>query len=421
MNEGKVFQTKLMDLRSAANLPQQALADALKVSRTTISKWETGSQEPSLGDLKSIADYFKVPVAYLFGEEDSIEQKIIVIDTSIFINRPTILEKVKSIFDSVVIPTTVISELNFQKDNGQPNVRQKAWLAMMSINKHATPPTNITVDGSLYPGKNNDEKIVASAIRNAKASSNNKVFMFSNDILFKFLVQNYPNIEALTPNEFDVRFPEQSDFDAFLTQEFMSAVQARNAKGVQTMVDCNLEKIDVNKVDVGTGYTPLITAIRNRDYRMMETLLQIPSLNVNACDNTKYNFTPLLHTCQTKDMKAFEMLVAAGADMNAFGKGVNFGNTPLMVCAWGYFNDGLKYLTQFDISYNQQDNNGFTALHKACIKTNIKAVEILIDKIDSRIIDHKGKRAYDYLNASDANAKIIMQMFTDRDLVKRNG
>lgn len=64
------FKDKLKKLRIEASLSQEALADAVHVSRSAIAKYENGGGKPSEETLKLIADYFKVDISYLKDDED---------------------------------------------------------------------------------------------------------------------------------------------------------------------------------------------------------------------------------------------------------------------------------------------------------------------------------------------------------------
>ena len=54
------FNEKLQELRKNKGLTQEELAEALYVSRTAISKWESGRGYPSIDSLKEIAKYFLI-------------------------------------------------------------------------------------------------------------------------------------------------------------------------------------------------------------------------------------------------------------------------------------------------------------------------------------------------------------------------
>lgn len=64
------FHEKLQKLRKSENLTQEELADKLYVSRTAISKWESGRGYPSIDSLKAIAQYFHVTIDELIGSEE---------------------------------------------------------------------------------------------------------------------------------------------------------------------------------------------------------------------------------------------------------------------------------------------------------------------------------------------------------------
>ncbi len=61
------FNEKLQELRKQKGLTQEELAEKLYVSRTAISKWESGRGYPSIDSLKSIAKFFSVTVDELLS------------------------------------------------------------------------------------------------------------------------------------------------------------------------------------------------------------------------------------------------------------------------------------------------------------------------------------------------------------------
>ena len=63
------FHEKLQELRKARGLTQAELAEALFVSRTAISKWESGRGYPSIDSLKQIANYFSISIDELLSGE----------------------------------------------------------------------------------------------------------------------------------------------------------------------------------------------------------------------------------------------------------------------------------------------------------------------------------------------------------------
>ena len=63
------FYEKLQELRKNKGLTQEELAEALYVSRTAVSKWESGRGYPSIDSLKEISEYFSVTIDELLSGE----------------------------------------------------------------------------------------------------------------------------------------------------------------------------------------------------------------------------------------------------------------------------------------------------------------------------------------------------------------
>ena len=64
------FNEKLQELRKGKGLTQEELAEKLFVSRTAISKWESGRGYPSIDSLKEISRYFSVTIDELICPEE---------------------------------------------------------------------------------------------------------------------------------------------------------------------------------------------------------------------------------------------------------------------------------------------------------------------------------------------------------------
>lgn len=61
------FHEKLQELRKSRGLTQEELAESLYVSRTAVSKWESGRGYPSIDSLKEISNYFSVSIDELLS------------------------------------------------------------------------------------------------------------------------------------------------------------------------------------------------------------------------------------------------------------------------------------------------------------------------------------------------------------------
>lgn len=64
------FNEKLQELRKQKGLTQEELAASLYVSRTAISKWESGRGYPSIDSLKALAAFFSVTIDELLSGDE---------------------------------------------------------------------------------------------------------------------------------------------------------------------------------------------------------------------------------------------------------------------------------------------------------------------------------------------------------------
>lgn len=61
---------RLKELRQEKKLSQKEIADLLEVSEKTISRWEKGENSIKSDKAQQLADYFKVGVGYLLGDDE---------------------------------------------------------------------------------------------------------------------------------------------------------------------------------------------------------------------------------------------------------------------------------------------------------------------------------------------------------------
>ena len=67
------FNEKLQNLRKQKGLTQEELGEKLYVSRTAISKWESGRGYPNIDSLKAIAKLFSVSIDDLLSGEELLQ------------------------------------------------------------------------------------------------------------------------------------------------------------------------------------------------------------------------------------------------------------------------------------------------------------------------------------------------------------
>ena len=64
------FNEKLQELRKHKGLTQEELAELLFVSRTAVSKWESGRGYPNIDSIKAIARFFEVTIDELLSGDE---------------------------------------------------------------------------------------------------------------------------------------------------------------------------------------------------------------------------------------------------------------------------------------------------------------------------------------------------------------
>ncbi|MFA5449538.1 MAG: helix-turn-helix transcriptional regulator [Clostridia bacterium] len=65
-----LFKERLKELRREKGLLQQDLAKELNVSKSAVSGWEVGRNQPNYDVLLQLANMFEVSIDYLIGKKD---------------------------------------------------------------------------------------------------------------------------------------------------------------------------------------------------------------------------------------------------------------------------------------------------------------------------------------------------------------
>ena len=109
---GMEFKDKLKKMRLERGISQQALADAIFVSRSAIAKWESGLGYPNASSMTALTEYFEVDERYFETEE--VENVIVEKNKDISLLKTIILCVVTiGIFVGSVALTLAISSGNY--------------------------------------------------------------------------------------------------------------------------------------------------------------------------------------------------------------------------------------------------------------------------------------------------------------------
>lgn len=88
MTVSEIFAKRLKELREEKGLSQTQMADALGVSRGSISYYENGERTPDIGFLAQVKEYFRVELDYLLGYSDRKYKEKQMVEVSTFTRLP---------------------------------------------------------------------------------------------------------------------------------------------------------------------------------------------------------------------------------------------------------------------------------------------------------------------------------------------
>ena len=383
----------------------------MDISRTTLSFIENGSQAPSFDVLVKLAQLTNININELI---DVKTKNIVVVDTNILLNRPEMLGVLLNDCDMVYIPIPVIEELNHQKDHGKEKERRNASLCEDIISKKKSAKLDIHTDSDI--DGSNDDKILDVAIKLAQKERANTVYLLTNDKDFNLKhTKGLVNLKIIGSNQYSKIFAEKDGFNEALSQRFFASVFKGDLESAKDLIKKKEKSINVNAIDSRSGYTPLIQALINKDEAMVNFLLSLDRIDINAVDHKKHYLPPISHAMQMRNEQDAEkfatILIEHGANVNEPSQSeTNLFNMPLMIAAWHGHLNLVKLLVENGAYVNQQDKkNGFTALMKAIFnKEDETIVEYLLkhgaDKNILSFIDKKTALDYAY---DKGNRKLI--------------
>lgn len=416
---------KIREYREQAGISQEDFRKAIGLkNRATLSLIENGEQSISIDALVRVVQITRLDLMSLLELNT---RRLLVIDTNIILNRPEMLRVVIGDCDVVYVPKAVIEEINYQKDHGREKEKRNASLCLGLLGDLHRDENNkdsliINAEPSVKR-ETNDDCIMQVAVDIAAANPEDSVFMFTNDKDFLLKdIGKTTNLRVIDPKAYTEVFVRPDGMSPALSQRFFMAVMKRDLEQAKKLMGKSGRNINVNYIDTQSGLTPLIKAVRNKDYQMIKFLLSLDRIDINAVDDFKYKFPPLSHAIQTHDITSFRILIDGGADVNEPSQNTtNSYNTPLMIAAWEGQLEMVKALVDNGACLNQQDKkNGFTALIKAVFRNKDDIVRFLLEAgADKTISSYERKRAEDY--ARDNRNMKILSMLTGKGRGENGG
>lgn len=139
------FNEKLQELRKQKGLTQEELAEVLYVSRTAISKWESGRGVPSIESLKAISRYFTVSIDELLSSEEILS----IADAE---NKQRETHRRDVVFGLLDCSLLMFLFLPFFGERGGGSIKGVSLLALTSVEPYIKIPYLILVAGIILTG-----------------------------------------------------------------------------------------------------------------------------------------------------------------------------------------------------------------------------------------------------------------------------
>ena len=136
---------KLQELRKQKGLTQEELAEILYVSRTAVSKWESGRGIPNIESLKSISKYFSVSIDELLSGEEILAAA----DEDLKQREKHLCDIVFGLLDCSMI---MFLFLPFFGDKGGEIIKEVSLLSLSGISEYIKSAYFIIVFGIILTG-----------------------------------------------------------------------------------------------------------------------------------------------------------------------------------------------------------------------------------------------------------------------------
>ena len=374
-NDEKLIGKNIKKLREERKLSQEAFGRELGFDRTLVNKWERGKLIPNKEQLEAIAKGLELDVGELYKNIS-----IAIVHTSALMENSRILGSLLEDYAEVIIPNSVMKELADYKSGSRGTKARRAWQVLMKISQYQVDDRVLIEDSDRFGGTTIENMVCLA--KELKGRQNGDVYIIHNDVTVSVTYK-----DSLLLKEYLARRSENTKYHIVL----------------QLMEEWDdFDEIDVDGVNLDAylpgGMTLLIYCIRcntkeikekaeREDIETTKILQKIQFLlehgaDINRTDRWNHCLTPLAHCVQVRNHELFDYLVKAGADYNMGSIDTlntshfmmqNEGNTPLMIaCYEGKKEFVDRFIKLPDVSYNQQDANGWTALIKAAAGRNKK-------------------------------------------------
>lgn len=259
-NENIFLCKKIKLLRTTNNCSMEDLIKKLNSINENVANKSTLSRVESGATSRKTLLMFAEKYCKAFGmTEIQIQQflrgdRVVVLDTSALLKNTQLIDQLNEEYNKVIIPTTVISELEYIKSISNRQLAKKAWEVLRSISYN---DNTISVEyKASHIKNNNDKKIIHIAEESAK-KYNCIVDIITDDIDYSAYLKGHKTVNSLHLSEY------MKTKQAITNMEKIN--QINNFYGEDYSHVQQLTKEEVNTY-LKDGSTLIISIIRNRKH-----------------------------------------------------------------------------------------------------------------------------------------------------------
>ncbi len=366
------FSENLRRLRKAKDIKQEALAEAMNVSRQTVSKWENGTAMPDFKKLNALAKYFGVTMDELLGFSNDKNNNDNINDyTKEYINELITLEnmqsskKIKELYKKLktcavifCVALAVIIFFMISINNQIDNLKSQ-------INNVQSPQI-IQDDSDDSPGNTHDMSDDASY----EVLSFDKDKPWLANVLFTYAPETYSNSLKVTlevPQ--DDNKTKELEFERKGGKFVLETQLDATIKGNYTLLakdDSNTSTIDLTP-DYASEYFNVDNYISTVNYK--NTYLQFKAEDSN---NVKFN----LNSKQELEKAHLKIYSSKNNDKVLFEKDCRVADNTVFL---GYLKAKIDYeliLTNVDFEISATDKNGVKYIYYTNVSFDLSDEEI---------------------------------------------
>lgn len=243
-------------------------------------------------------------------------------------------------------------------------------------------------------GENKDFMIADTIYNYAKTNPKTRVYFLSRDISHIVKKSKLDNFWIVTEKDIYKHLQNQGkEFNVEETKIFWKYLENNNLSSIIRM---DLKDVDISGIYTNS-YTPLCYAIMKNFWDIAKYLFLIENIDLNISGSMPHGYGALHCAVETNNKSLVDKFINDHrVNINLLTKDNTINNvTPLMIASMKGNVDIVEMFLKKEVSVNQQDSQGNTAVHKAALRNKKNTYNVLLEISDDLIINNEYLRAID--------------------------